>query len=122
MKLTLLTTVSTVIALSVAPLMAQQTTTEADSGAPSVSEGSSDTAVSSGEANSYDTNSPEISSGDAPVDDMPKSVTAMEAEFLEAAKGSDLETKDGEKIGTIEDVSYNAQGHPELRVDLVEDS
>ena len=122
MKRTLLTTVSTVIALSVAPLMAQQTTTEADSGAPSVSEGSSDTAVSSGEANSYDTNSPEISSGDAPVDDMPKSVTAMEAEFLEAAKGSDLETKDGEKIGTIEDVSYNTQGHPELRVDLVEDS
>ena len=53
---------------------------------------------------------------------MPKSVTAMEAEFLEAAKGSDLETKDGEKIGTIEDVSYNTQGHPELRVDLVEDS
>jgi hypothetical protein len=122
MKRTLLTTVSAVVALAAAPLAAQETNVEANSGAPSVSEAGTGTAVSSGEAAEYDTNSPEISSGDAPVDDMPKSVTAMEAEFLEAAKGSDLETMDGEKIGVIEDVNYNAQGHPELWVDIVDAS
>jgi hypothetical protein len=66
----------------------------------------------------YDTNSPRINNGMAEFDDTSIAMPNAVFKALANARGEELETNDGTVIGMIERVNTNAQGNPELVVDV----
>ena len=103
-----------------AALIAAPTFLSAES--PQASTGTGSEVASQQIAPEYDTNSPAISNGDAEAD--PRIVGMDSALFtaLANARGTNMETTAGETVGLIERVNVNAQGNPELVVDLIEGS
>ncbi|MDF1727375.1 MAG: hypothetical protein P1U53_06465 [Sulfitobacter sp.] len=54
----------------------------------------------------------------------PTRATVTEAEFdvLRASPGADFETQDGVRLGVVQDVMFDAQGNPEMVVNLLNDT
>ena len=109
----LLMTTTTLIALAAAPMAYAET--------PQASTGTGSEVASEG-AFKYDTNSPRISNGMAEFDDTSIAMSQATFRALSNARGNDLETSDGVKIGTVTGLDFNAQGNPELMVDLAADT
>ncbi|SPH21662.1 hypothetical protein ASD8599_02414 [Ascidiaceihabitans donghaensis] len=70
----------------------------------------------------YDTNSPANSTGDTASDIQYSGLETKNIIALENAKGEMLKTNEGEQIGVIEEIDYNAQGNPELVIDVFDKS
>jgi len=68
----------------------------------------------------YDTNSPKVAIGNSAKDISGIGISTDKILALAAVKGEMLKTNEGTEIGLIQDVSYNAQGNPELIVDVLD--
>lgn len=80
------------------------------------------TEVASDAPKAYDTNSPRLTNGKAEMDPTVIEFSTDTMLALEAASGEMLKTNEGTQIGLIEDVTYNAQGNPEIIVDVLDDA
>lgn len=78
--------------------------------------------VASETGHTYDTNSPRITNGEAEADMLAAGFSTDKIMALAAAEGEMLKTNEGSEIGVIEDVMYNAQGNPELVIDVLDDA
>ena len=78
--------------------------------------------VASQQTFTYDTNSPRINNGMAEFDASSIAMPSKVFRALANARGENLETTEGDVVGMIEAVNVNAQGNPELVVDIKNDS
>ncbi len=116
-----LITTSAIIALAAAPAAYAQSVAETMPGnSPAVTEGGAANVVGSSTPSDYAITRQGI--GIADYDPMRMAMPKSEYDALIASVGADFKTNEGTVLGVVEDVMFDAQGNPELVVDLNDDT
>lgn len=113
------TTIATLIAAPVA--LADDSASDLQGNSPAITEGGQDNIVGSTPSDP-DVPSDRVDLGIAEYDPERNAVTAEEYDALKASIGSDFRTQDGVVLGVVEGVTFDAQGNPELSVNLHDDT
>ena len=116
-----LMTTSTIAALAFAPsAFAQSVAAEMPGQSPAVTEGGNDNIVGSSSPSELATKRP--GTGIAEYDPQRMAMPKVEYDALIASVGADFKTNEGTVLGVVENVMFDAQGNPELVVDLNNDT
>lgn len=117
-----LATTTTIAALIAAPmaLASQDSMTDVTGNSPAITEGGDTNVVGSTASNSENTKRYGI--GDSAYDPTRMAMSEAEYNALGRSIGAEFKTQDGVVLGMVEDVMVDAQGNPELVVDLNNDT
>ncbi|MEM6941385.1 MAG: hypothetical protein AAF943_07460 [Pseudomonadota bacterium] len=122
MTRSVLMTTSTIAALIAAPMAfaTEATTLDMGGNSPAITNGGDTSIAGSSEPGRLPTAKPGI--GVSTFEPTPSPLPQAEYDALMASVGSDFKTNEGTILGVVTDVTMDAQGHPEMVVDLRDDT
>ncbi len=113
------TTIATLIAAPMA-FASDDSASDLTGNSPAITEGGQANVVGSSTPGDLATKRPGI--GIAEYDPTRMAMPKSEYDALIASVGADFKTQDGEVLGVVENLTFDAQGNPEMVVDLVSDT
>lgn len=114
------TAIATLVATSFA-FAAENSVSDLQGNSPAVTEGGQDNTVGSTE-NTSDLVTKRFGIGESAYDATRMAMSEEQYDALNASIGADFMTNEGKVLGMIEDVTIDAQGNPNLEVELNDDT